>query len=172
MPRLCARLMLTVLFWFAAAAESSAQTTKCDPSASPPQLCPDGTPCPSCASPPCDCNAVSPARAPRAGSPACDAALRKACDAARREGLSQCAFCTGANQSALQRAGCNSSYVQSFCSNQTCAAQLEDRCAASASPAASGDNCASCVRCAETFPAVCAPAADAACADACSQSSV
>eukprot|EP01052_Picozoa_sp_SAG31_P009659 SAG31_NODE_512_length_14721_cov_17.995623_8_plen_337_part_00 len=99
---------------------------------------------------------------PHAGSPTCDRALKQACGAARHKGLAQCAFCAGANQSVLRHAGCNSSYVQSFCANQTCAAQLEDNCGS-----VGDDGCSSCVRCTADFPAVCAPAADAFCSDTC-----
>eukprot|EP01050_Picozoa_sp_SAG11_P008030 SAG11_NODE_689_length_7713_cov_3.470055_6_plen_205_part_00 len=123
---------------------------QCDPMASPPQLCPDGAACPQCGQTSCACPAAHPLRP---GTRLCDAALKASCDAARRDSASECAFCTGQHAQALKAAGCNeTSHVEAFCTNQTCATQLDDECGV----ATERGGCAACVRCGDTFPAACA----------------
>lgn len=52
--------------------------------------------------------------------PDCDQALAADCDAARRGGIFACGNCAGAHHHDLQVAGCNATYTEQFCSNQTC----------------------------------------------------
>ena len=55
-----------------------------------------------------------------AGSTSCDQALAANCDTARRQGTFQCGTCAGQHQHDLLTAGCNSTYIEKFCANQTC----------------------------------------------------
>lgn len=57
----------------------------------------------------------------------CDEALMKDCDAARRQGHYTCGVCIGTHQQDLHSAGCNESYIDLFCNNQTCI--LDTACA-------------------------------------------
>lgn len=55
-----------------------------------------------------------------AQSASCDHALISQCDGARRQGLFACGSCTGNHLQTLKEAGCNSTYIEYFCSNQSC----------------------------------------------------
>lgn len=52
--------------------------------------------------------------------PDCDQALAADCDAARRAGVFACGECVGLHRTELDAAGCNATYMEQFCSNQTC----------------------------------------------------
>jgi hypothetical protein len=60
------------------------------------------------------------AAAAAAGGSSCDEALIANCDAARHQGTFQCGACAGQHQHDLQAAGCNTTYIEKFCSNQAC----------------------------------------------------
>eukprot|EP01046_Picozoa_sp_COSAG06_P000024 COSAG06_NODE_1_length_58652_cov_31.600967_24_plen_230_part_00 len=72
----------------------------------------------------CACIATAVVAAMAAGSSdlaeSCDQALYEDCDAARRQGTFRCGTCAGAAQHDLEAAGCNSTYMEKFCANQTC----------------------------------------------------
>lgn len=52
----------------------------------------------------------------------CDHALIASCDSARRASLFACGTCVGKHVQELEAAGCNATYTEQFCQNQTCIA--------------------------------------------------
>ena len=76
------------------------------------------------------------------GDATCDSALARYCDSARKLGVMACARCGGEHQAELLGAGCENDNITAFCYNQTCACQLEDKCAGTKG------QCAQCTFCA------------------------
>ena len=100
-----ALVVIVVAMCLSRVVEGAPPPARCDPTSSPPGRCPDGSPCPQCGKPSCECQGEIDT---------CDDKLNELCGSVQ-DNKGECDQCVGSHQAVLRAAGCTDTDINKYC---------------------------------------------------------